>query len=75
MYAKAGHACLNRTFMELKRIYFIYILTKKLSLNRTFMELKRINKDLEDLYERGLNRSFMELKPDHALELEFVGVS
>ena len=30
---------------------------------------------LEDLYERGLNRSFMELKPDHALELEFVGVS
>ncbi len=33
--------CLNRTFMELKRVRLNCVMIEQRSLNRTFMELKR----------------------------------
>ena len=55
-------ACINRTFMELKRKCPEQTRSHISGINRTFMELKLRTQTEQDAQKRGINRTFMELK-------------
>ena len=54
----------NRTFMELKRLSFLFGWSEAESFNRTFMELKQAIRRLPRIGPSSFNRTFMELKQE-----------